>query len=127
MAMRNLTIFLVPLLALALPACKLMPEAKAPDPAEQRAFAAALVKMCDVDRQAGLSPEAEPLAVGGKRTAWITENVGNPDVIELRTLMSVKGAVDQAGMLRACTQAAGLKSCALADSLAQTGEGGLSP
>ena len=123
--MRNLAIFLVPLFPLA--ACKFMPEAKAPNPEEQRAFAAALVKMCDVDRQAGLTPEAEPLAVGVKRTAWITENVGNPDVIELRTLMSVKGAVDQASMLRECTRAAGIKECPLAETLARTGEGGLSP
>ena len=83
--------------------------------------------MCDVDRQAGLSPDAEPLAVGAKRTAWITDNVPYPDVIELRTLMSVKGAAEQAGMLRDCARAAGLKGCALAESLARSGEGGLSP
>jgi hypothetical protein len=105
----------------------MMPAASCPSPEEQKAYAAALVKMCDVDRQAGLSVEAEPLAVGAKRTAWISENVGNPDIIELRTLMSVKGANEQADMLRARIKAAGLVGCPLADSLAKTGEGGLSP
>ena len=123
--MHKLMFCLVPILALS--ACKMMPEAKGPTPEEQRAYAAALVKMCDVDRQAGLTPEAEPLAVGVKRTAWITENVGNPDIIELRTLMSVKGAAEQATMLRNCAKNAGLKECPLADTLARTGEGGLSP
>jgi hypothetical protein len=123
--MHKLAFFLVPLLAL--PACLMMPEAKGPSPEEARAFASALEKMCDVDRQAGLQADAEPLGVGAKRTAWITENVGNPDVIELRTLMSVKGAAEQATMLRARVKEAGLPGCALAETLARTGEGGLSP
>jgi hypothetical protein len=124
--MRSLSLlFLVPTLALS--ACKMMPEAKCPSPEEHKAFQAALVKMCDVDRQAGLSVEADPLAVGAKRTAWIAENVGNPDIIELRTLMSVKGASDQATMLRERLKEVGIAGCPLADSLAKTGEGGLSP
>jgi hypothetical protein len=123
--MRHLALLLFPLLVL--PACKMMPAAQCPSPEEQKAYAAALVKMCDVDRQAGLTPDAEPLAVGAKRTAWISENVGNPDIIELRTLMSVKGAADQGTMLRERVKGAGIAGCPLADSLAQTGEGGLSP
>ena len=123
--MRKLTFFLVPIFAL--PACLVMPEAKGPSPEDRLAFTAALIKMCDVDRQAGLTPEAEPIALGAKRTAWITENVGNPDIIELRTLMSVKGAPDQATMLRERVKEAGLKDCPLAETLARTGEGGLSP
>jgi hypothetical protein len=124
--MRHLPLlFLVPFLALS--ACKMMPEAKCPSPEEQKAYAAALVKMCDVNRQAGLTPEGDLLGVGAKRTAWISDNVGNPEIIELRTLMSVKGAGDQATMLRERIKEAGIKGCPLADSLAQTGEGGLSP
>jgi hypothetical protein len=96
-------------------------------PAERRAFTVAVTRICDVDRQAGLSPDADPLGVGSKRTAWISANVDNPDAIELRTLMSVKGASDQGGMLRETAKDLGLPSCALADSLVKTGEGGLLP
>jgi hypothetical protein len=115
---------LLPLLALA--ACYTTPP-RCLTPQEEHAFAEALGRMCDVDRQAGLGAESDPLALGPKRTAWITENVPNPEVIELRVLMSVKGAPEQATMLRDRVQALGLKSCPLADSLAKTGEGGLSP
>lgn len=123
--MRYLAFFLVPLFSLA--SCRNMPEAKTANPEEQRAFVAALTKMCDVDRQAGLSPDGDLLAVGVKRTAWITDNVVNPDVIELRVLMSVKGANEQATMLRDKVKCVGLTECPLADSLAKLGEGGLSP
>jgi hypothetical protein len=112
---------------LALSACYTTPP-RCLSPQEEHAFAEALGRMCDVDRQAGLSSDAaDPLALGPKRTAWITEHVPNPEVIELRVLMSVKGAPEQATMLRDRAQALGLKSCPLADSLAKTGEGGLSP
>jgi hypothetical protein len=121
--MRTLALLLVPLFPLT--AC-MTPEAKSPTP-EEREFAAALAKMCDVDRQAGLEGSADLLGLGPKRTAWITENVVQPDIIELRTLMSVKGAPEQAVMLRARVKDACLQGCALADSLAKTGEGGLSP
>jgi hypothetical protein len=87
----------------------------------------ALAQMCDVDHQAGLAPEKDLLGVGAKRTAWIAEHVDNPDIIELRTYMSVKGASDQATLLRACATQAGVPSCALADSLASLNEGGLAP
>jgi hypothetical protein len=113
------------LLVLFVPAC-LVGAPKAPT-ADDRALAAAVARMCDVDRQAGLSADADPLAIGPKRTAWIAANVDHPDVIELRTLMSVKGAADQASMLRDRAQALGLASCPLADTLARTNEGGLSP
>jgi hypothetical protein len=96
-------------------------------PEAERAFAAALTRMCDVDRQAGLSTEGDPLALGTQRTAWITEHVPNPEVIELRVLMSVKGAPEQATMLRDRARELGVKACPLAETLAKTGEGGLSP
>ena len=77
-----------------------------PEP-ERRAFSAAVATMCDVDRLAGLSAGGRSARRGGEaRTAWITENVDNPDSIELRTLLSVKGAAEQAGMLRASGQGA---------------------
>lgn len=119
-----LALVLLPLLAL--PACYTTPAPRM-SPQEERAFAAALNRMCDVDRQAGLSEAGEPLALGPKRTAWITQNVDHPEIIELRVLMSVKGAPEQATMLRDRAASVGVKSCALADSLAKTGEGGLSP
>ncbi len=111
---------------IALPACFTTPAPKM-SPQEERAFAAALTQMCDVDRQAGLEAGSEPLSLGPKRTAWITEHVPNPDVIELRVLMSVKDVPEQATMLRDRARDLGLKGCPLADSLAKTGEGGLSP
>ena len=121
--MRKLALFLLPLSSLI--ACR-APEAKSPT-AEEKEFTIALAKMCDVDRQAGLEASGDPLGLGPKRTAWITENVVHPDIIELRTLMSVKGAPEQAVMLRARVKDACLQGCALADALAKTGEGGLSP
>jgi hypothetical protein len=123
--MRQIILLFVPLLTLA--ACRSTPEARSPSTPDERAFAAALVKMCDVDHQAGLASEGDPLGVGVKRTAWITENVGNPDVIELRTLMSVKEPAEQACMLRDRAKEMGISTCALAETLARTGEGGLSP
>jgi hypothetical protein len=96
-------------------------------PAERHAFAAAITRMCDVDRQAGLSPDSDPLGIGSKRTAWISANVDNPNAIELRTLMSVKGASDQGCMLRDLAKDLGLSGCALAESMERTGEGGLLP
>jgi hypothetical protein len=124
--MRHPSILLAPVLVLTA-CCAATPEAKAPSPEERKAFAVAVTRICDVDRQAGLSPDADPLGVGSKRTAWISANVDNPDAIELRTLMSVKGASDQGGMLREKAKDLGLPSCALADSLVKTGEGGLLP
>lgn len=120
--MRNLALAL----ALALPACTSTPEPRAPEPPGQ-SFPAAVAMMCDVDRQAGLSAEADPLGIGAKRTAWITEKVDNPDAIELRTLLSVKGATEQARMLRQHAKGCGVGSCALADSLEKNETGGLSP
>jgi hypothetical protein len=121
--MRLITVLLAPIL---LTACAATPESKV-SIADQHAFAAAVARMCDVDRQAGISPDADPLGAGPKRTAWIAANVDNPDAIELRTLMSVKGASEQATMLRDRAKELGLRTCALAEALTRTGEGGLSP
>ena len=118
------TLVLVPLLALS--ACVASREPRVPEP-ERRAFSAAVATMCDVDHLAGLSADADPLGVGVARTAWITANVDNPDSIELRTLLSVKGAAEQASMLRDQAKELGLPRCALADTLEKTGVGGISP
>jgi len=122
--MPNIALLVVPLLLL--PACACLP-APGAQGAQDKAFAAALGRMCDVDRQAGLLGDADPLGLGAKRTAWITEHVDHPDIIELRVLLSVKDAPEQARMLRDRVKDAGLPGCALADDLARSGEGGLSP
>jgi len=113
-------------LAILAAACATSPEARSPQPAGQ-SFPQALTMMCDVDRLASIAADADPLGAGAKRTAWVSEHVDNPDGIELRTLMSVKGASEQAEMLRAQAKAAGIARCALADALEKSGMGGLSP
>ena len=61
------------------------------------------------------------------RSAWINEHVDNPDGIELRTVLSVKGAAEQAKMLREQARMLGVPGCALADALEKNEMGGLSP
>ncbi|WP_437606140.1 hypothetical protein WMF20_34705 [Sorangium sp. So ce834] len=114
---------LFPVLLLA---CGPAPEAKTKAPAGQT-FPEAVAMMCDVDGRAGLDAEGDPISVGQMRSAWIAEHVTNPDGIELRTMLSVKGAAEQGAMLREEAQRAGLTRCALAASLAEDGTGGLSP
>ncbi|WP_437808443.1 hypothetical protein [Sorangium sp. So ce1078] len=109
-----------------LSACGPAPEANAPAPGGQT-LPEAVTMMCDVDRRAGLDPEADPISVGQMRSAWIAEHVTNPDGIELRTMLSVKGAAEQGAMLRAEAKKTGLARCALADTLEEDGTGGLSP
>lgn len=116
--MKNLPLVLL----LVLPACA-MPEPKAPPPG----LAASVTKICDVDRLAGIDPDRDVLDAGAKRTAYLNEHDQNPDGIELRTLLSVKGASDQAKMLRESAKEAGTTRCALADVLEKTGIGGLAP
>ncbi|WP_438038449.1 hypothetical protein [Sorangium sp. So ce128] len=114
------------LLSAFLSACSSAPEAKVPAPGGQT-FPEAVAMMCDVDRRAGLDPEADPISVGQMRSAWIAEHVESPDGIELRTMLSVKGAAEQGAMLREEAKKTGLARCALADSLEADGTGGLSP
>jgi len=83
--------------------------------------------MCEVDARAGLSAEEDPLAIGQKRTAWLGDHIDNPDGIEFRTLVSVKGPEDQAKMIRAKAAELGMKECPLADSIEATSAGGISP
>jgi hypothetical protein len=116
---------LLALIVLALPACTVA-EARPPQ-APGQCYADALALMCDVDHLAGLDPDANPIAVGQQRTAWIEGHAESPDSIELRVRMSVKGASEQAGMLRAEAKQAGIARCALAESLEKLGSGGLSP
>lgn len=118
---------LFPLLLLtSLSGCSQAPEAKVPAPGGQT-FPEAVAMMCDVDRRAGLDPEADPISVGQMRSAWIAEHVESPDGIELRTMLSVKGAAEQGAMLREEAKKAGIARCALADALEADGTGGLSP
>lgn len=104
-------------------ACARTPPAEAPGP-EQRET---VTRFCDVDALAHITPESEPLSVGARRTEWLTAHVDTPDGIYLRTMLSVKGAAEQAAMLREEAQRSGLAKCALADSLEAEGTGGLSP
>ena len=120
------TVLLAGCMSMSMSTSTSTPESKL-SPTEQRAFAAGVARMCDVDRRAGLTTDADPLTLGQRRTAWIADHVESPDVIELRTLMSVKGAADQACMLRDKAAELGVQRCPLADTLAKTGEGGLSP
>ncbi|MFT3767514.1 MAG: hypothetical protein QM820_18830 [Minicystis sp.] len=113
-------------LPLVMAACSNVPAAKAP-PATGQSFPQALTMICDVDRLAGLEGDADPLGSGPKRSAWLAEHVDNPDAIELKTLMSVKGPADQARMLREHAKEAGVTRCALADALEHSTTGGLSP
>jgi hypothetical protein len=104
----------------------------APQPAENVAeqgqtFAQAMKLFCDVDGLAALSPDDDPIAIGQKRTAWITDKVENPDGIYLRTMLSVQPASDQAAELRKQAAKVGIAKCALADSVEKDGGGGLSP
>ena len=119
-------IALLPLSAALLLACA--PAQTPPQPAASgQSFEDAMKAMCDVDRLAGLAGNSDPLTLGQRRTAWINAHVENPDGIELRTLVSVKGAADQAKMLREKATGCGVARCALADSLERDGDGGISP
>lgn len=114
-------LFRLPLALLV--ACSAAPPAASPGP-EQRET---ITRFCDVDALAHIRAEDDPLTLGTRRTEWLTAHVDTPDGIYLRTLMSVKGAAEQAKMLREEAQRSGLSACALADSLEAEGAGGLSP
>jgi hypothetical protein len=120
--MRSLLVAL-PSLALA---CSTTPVARNATPPGQ-SFPQAVTMICEVDSLAGIAAESDPLGVGSKRSAWLADHVENPDAIELKTLMSVKGAAEQAKMLRAHLEECGVKRCALADVLEKGDAGGLAP
>jgi hypothetical protein len=113
-------------LVLVLAACAAPPPPK-PASTGGQSYEAALGLICDVDRLAGLRPDADPLGVGNLRSSWLAAHADNPDAIELRTLMSVKGPGDQAQMLREQAKSHGVARCALADELEKSGIGGLAP
>jgi hypothetical protein len=116
-------------LAIALAAGCGASAAEAPPPAasSSQTYAQAIQIICDVDRLAGLSDDQDPLAIGQKRTEWLSGRIDNPDGIYFRTVLSVKGPEDQATTLRQEAQQVGLPGCALADSIEQRAAGGLSP
>lgn len=111
--------------AFAVAGCHATPDAREPEPSGQT-YAEALRVMCDVDQLAGISGE-DPFEAGRKRKEFIQANVDNGDGIYLRTMLSVKGAAEQAAELRAEAKEAGIARCALADDIEQTGAGGLAP
>jgi len=121
--MRSSLLCVLPLLAAS---CAAAPEPKTAAPAGQT-FPQAFTLICDVDRLGNLSVADDPLGAGAKRTAWLSEHVDNPDGIELRTVLSVKGAAEQAKMLRDQARMLGVPRCALAEALEKTEMGGLSP
>jgi hypothetical protein len=109
-----------------LASCAAAPPPPPAAPAGQT-FPQAFALICDVDRLGNLSVTDDPLGAGAKRTAWLGEHVDNPDGIELRTVLSVKGAAEQAKMLHDQARMLGVPRCALADALEKTEMGGLSP
>ncbi|UQA60675.1 hypothetical protein [Polyangium aurulentum] len=96
-------------------------------PTTGQTFTDAMKMMCDIDRLAGLSAEEDPLAIGQKRSEWLAERIDNPDGIEFRTIVSVKGPDDQAKAIRAKAKEVGIAACPLADSIEASSTGGLSP
>lgn len=113
-------------LALAVVGCGYStPEPKEPDIGGPT-YGEALRVMCEVDKLGGISTE-DPFEAGRKRTEVIQANVENPDGIYFRTLLSVKGAAEQAAELRKEAKEAGLETCALADDIEKAGAGGIAP
>jgi hypothetical protein len=103
------------------------PEPEAAPQNTGQTFADAVKLMCEVDQRAGLTAEEDPLAIGQQRTTWLADHIENPDGIEFRTIVSVKGPEEQAQMIRAKAKQIGMEKCALADSIEATSTGGLSP
>jgi hypothetical protein len=101
-------------------------EPKEPEPPGQ-SYPEAVRVFCDVDKLAGLATDDDRITLGQKRGAWIKDHVENPDGIYLRTILSVKGAADQASELRREAKETGISRCALADDLEKNGDGGLAP
>jgi hypothetical protein len=123
--MRN-TLALAAAVTLAAAGCGYStPEPKEPEPSGQT-YAEALRVMCDVDELGGISSD-DPFEAARKRTEIIQAKVENGDAIYLRTMLSVKGAAEQATELRSEAKEAGIGQCALADDLEKTGAGGIAP
>ncbi|MCC6557800.1 MAG: hypothetical protein IT372_33040 [Polyangiaceae bacterium] len=116
-----------PILVLPLAGCAAAAPPPTPPPRETQTFAEAVKMLCDVDTLAGLSPDEDPIAIGQRRTEWLADRIENPDGIYFKTILSVKGAEDQAAAMRDEARKMGLPRCALADSIEQHSGGGLSP
>lgn len=103
--------------------------AAAPPPPvpEGQSYKEAIDIICHVDELAGIDPAGDPLSLGSARTSYVNEHVENPEGIYFRTLISVKGAKDQAEAIREEASGQGLTKCPLAEQLAQADIGGLSP
>ncbi len=90
----------------------------ATEPTGGQTYAEAISLLCQVDARAGLSGTEDPIELGQKRHAWLSERIKNPDGIYFYTLWRVKPPREQADTLRHEAKEAGLGACALAESLA---------
>jgi hypothetical protein len=97
-----------------------------PQPAGQ-SFPEAMNILCNVDRLASLSTEEDPFAIGQQRSAFLSDRIENPDGIEFRTIVSVKGPDEQAKAIRAKAKQVGVDPCPLADAIEASPTGGLAP
>lgn len=91
--------------------------ATAETPEEGTSFREGLLRLCEVDRRAGLDADLDPVTIEGARYDWALSNVENPDVIEMVTLMRVRSPAERVQMLRAGSSQANLETCPLADTL----------
>lgn len=87
------------------------------EPEAGTSFREGLSRLCDVDRRAGLDPDADPISIESARYDWALGHVENPDIIELVTLMRVKTDTQRVEMLRTASTEAALTDCALADAI----------
>lgn len=83
--------------------------------------------LCNVDELASLSADENPLEIGQQRSQWLSDQVDNPDFIEFRTLISVKGPDEQARRIRSKAKEVGVAACPLADSIETSSAGGILP
>jgi hypothetical protein len=111
-------------------ACAGKEPAAQPAASGAQSFEQALELICDVDelrKKEAPDAEEDAMAVGRLRTRILNERVESPDGIFLLTMLSVKGAKEQAALLRKELAAAGGQRCRLADSLEADELGALSP
>jgi hypothetical protein len=124
-ALRLAPLALLALLALGCGASQPAPE---PPPATTgQSFPQAMNLLCNVDKLANLTTEEDPFAIGQQRSAWLAERIENPDGIEFRTIVSVKGPDEQAKAIRKKAKEVGVDPCPLADAIEASPTGGLAP
>lgn len=92
-------------------------------PHEGQTFREAVQLICDVDARAGIADADDELIVEETRVAWLSEQISNPDGIELHTLVRAKAPGEAAELLRGASKQVELASCPLAESLGALGAG----